>query len=645
VALTDIHPFQEAAGRVRNRITWIRFAKWIRDSHWIAGLIAIFLVLALRQFYDWRSGEMWVTLTFCLLWLITGLIISLLSRPDALHALSIFDQKGHRKDEFSSAYSYLEGVSLTLGQKLHVSRAKKELNHALERLPEVLPLPTLSKMWILPLIALLFSASPLLRKAVNPGDTALSEEMIESAAAESERIRKATRDLSGLEALNDQEKAELEKLESSVNVAANEIANPEGQTAREVLSTLEARARAAEKLAEKLGLSNQDWASEEFIRELSQHTDTADLAIGIRDKNPELVVSQSEAIANILNQTDIRRETIDRFSIALERSIAKATAEDQTRPVGERIGNASQKLTARETAPAATEFEELASHFRRVVQRDDARKKLEKLAAQLRASGSQISGSKLESLKKIADTPKSLPDGLKPIEATPMTQQLQNLMAPQMPQPGQMSGPNMPIPGSLAKSPPTQKPGGNQPGGQGGQKEMLAPVPGQAPVPGNGDQGQGLAQQDGKDAARDGSQGGMLSAPIPGADPGMEAPGAGLGGSPGGASAATPGGGGKDAGSATMEMFEDKSQIAKAGKESRVNTLLNEGDSEFRTVEGGKAQAEQSRLSRKEILKNFIDVEAEALDEQPLPLTRRNQVLRYFSEIRRQLEEPETAAK
>ncbi len=641
MALNDIIPFQEAAGQVSNRISRIHFAKWLQRSHWIIGLVAIILVLALRQLWDWRSGEFRVVLALCFLWQATGLVISLLSRPKPLSALTIFDQKGHQKDQFSSAFFYLQGKSMTLGERLHVSRANKELHQAMERLPETLPLPNLSKTWILPLIALLFSASPLLRKAINPGDTALSEEMIQSVAAESERIRKATRDLTGLESLSELEKAELERLESSVNAAANEITNPEGQTAREVLTTLEARARAAEKLAEQLGLSNQEWASEGFVRELSQHADTADLAIGIRDKNPELVVTQSVAIANILGQNDIKREATDRFSIALERSIAKASHEDKTRPVGQRISNASQKLTAQQPKPAAVEFEELADHFQSVVQRDDARKKLEKLAAQLRASGSQISGSKLESLKKIAGNPKSLPEGLKPIETTPMAQQLQNLMAPQIPQPGQMSSPNIPTPGSLAKSPSGQEGDGNQPGGQGGQKGVMPPVPGQSPVPGSEDQSQGLAQQGGKEGAKDGGQGGMLSAPIPGADPEMDTPGAGLGGSAGGASTATPGGGGKDAGSATMEMFEDRSQVTKAEKESRVSTQINEGDSEFRAVATGKPQGEQARLNRKEILRNFINVEAEALDEQPLPLTRRNQVLRYFSEIRRQLEEPE----
>lgn len=641
MALYDISPFQDAAGKVRKRIGTVNFANWLKRSHLIAGGLGILAVLGLRQIGEWRNGEIWVVAGLFLAWLLVGFIISTASRPGALKALALFDRTGGWKDRFSSAFFFLQDKSkLTNGEKLHISRAKRELKGALKQLPETLPLPKLSKVWILPLVALLFALTPLLRKSIDPGDTALTEEMIESATAEADRIRKAARDLSGLEALTEDEKGELQKLESSVDVAADEISDPEGQTARDVLSTLESRARAAERLAERLGLSNDEWASEEFVRELSQHADTADLAIGIKDKNSDLVATQSESIAETLKQDDIKRETADRFTIALERSIAKAKEEDELRPVGERIGNASKKMTARQPKTAAREFEELAKHFRRVLQREEAQKKLEKLAAQLRNSGSQISGSKLESLKKIADTPKPLPSGLKPIEAMPMAQQLQNLMAPQTPQPGQMGSGGMPIPGSLAKQPPGP-PGSNQ--GKGGEKGkgMPAPVPGQQGK-GDGEKGQGMAMNSGKaGSGKSNGPGGMLTAPIPGSDPGMFSPGAGLGGGGEGGANANGAGGGDKAGSGTMEMYDQLSEITKAGKESRITTQLNEGDSEFRAVEGGATKAEQAKLSRKEIVKNFIDVEEEALDEQTLPLTRRNQVLRYFSEIRRQLEEPE----
>ena len=444
------NPFQDAAGRIRNRLGKVYFTNWLTGTHWIAGLASISAVVFLRQFCEWRNGEIWIVLILLTTWLLVGAVKGILSRPSTLEALTIFDEAGNWKDQFSSAFFYLQNDAtrpLKEGEQLHVTKAKEDLKRQTKKISETLPLPKLSRVWIFPLVALLFAISPLLRKSVAPGDTVLTKEMIESAIAEAARIRRATRDLNRLEALSEKEKIELQNLESSVAVATDEITHSEGQTAREVLSTLESRARAAERLAEQLGLADEEWASEEFLRELSQHADTADLAIGIKDRNSRLVADQSTAIAETLKHDGIKRETADRFTIALERSTAKATTEDGRKPVGERIGNASKKMTAQSPKSAAGEFQELAKHFRRAIQREQAQKKLEKLAAQLRTSGSRISGSKLENLKKIADTPKALPDGLKPIDSMPMAHQLQNLIAPQNPNPSQVGGTSMPIPG------------------------------------------------------------------------------------------------------------------------------------------------------------------------------------------------------
>ena len=646
----DITPFQEAASRVRVRIGQIAFANWLKKSHWIAGCGALAAVVALRHFADWRSGEVWVVSGLIFTWLIAGWIISLAARPAPLRALAIFDRNGNWKDRFSSAFFFLQdgkkSKDLCEGEKLHVTRAHQELRNALGSLPQSLPMPALSKVWILPALALAFAFTPFLRKGIQPGDSLLSEEMIRSAALEAEHIRRATRDLDGLESLTAGERDELEKLESSVEAAAGEISEPEGQTARQVLSTLESRARAAERLAERLGLHDDAWASEELLRELSQHADTADLAVGIRDKNPRLVADESEKIAGILKNDDIKRETADRFTIALERSASKASDEDATRPVGERIGNASRKMTARQPKTAAREFEELAKHFRQAEQRQVAQKKLLKLAEQLRNSGSQISGSKLESMKKIADAPKRLPEGLQPIEAMPLARQLQNLMAPQIPQPGPGNAVPMPIPGSLGQGPKGNGPNNGK--DQENQPGAMTPIPGQAPGQGHGEKGKGIAgagtgkNRDGQPNRQNG-QGGLLNAPIPGTAPDSQLLGSNLGnGSSSGSGTSSGAGGGNEAGSATMDMFEQRSEIAKAQRESRVAAALNkEGDSQFRSVDGKGSRTEKARRGRKEIVTDFIDVEEAALEERTLPLSRRRQVLRYFSEIRRQLETKE----
>lgn len=642
--------FEEAARSLRKRFGGILFALWLVRSHLWIGIAGLLLVLGLRQFWEWRSGESWAVLGLMAAWLMAGIVIAWIRRPDSFTALSRFDRAGQWRDQFSSAYFFVsdrhsQGENLSVGEKLHVSRARKELGEKLPDAGKILPLPDLKKVWILPVVAIAFSLTPWLRKELSPSEMTLTEEMVKSAAGEADRIRMAAKGLSELQSLSEEEKEALEKLESDVELAADDIGNSVGQTAGEVLSSLETRARAAERLAEKLGLSNADeWASEEFVRELGQHADTADLAIGIKDRNPELVADQADAIAGVLKREDLKRETADRFAIALERSLSRATDEDRKKVVGERIGNASGNLTARQPVGAGEEFEALAGHFRRVRQREDAREKLEELAEQLRSSGSQISGSKLENLKKIADSAGAgnLPEGLQPIESTPMATQLQNLMAPQVPQPnqpGDSSGTPMPIPGSLGQNSnaPGQGQGGKGKGQKGeGGEGVMAPIPGQ---PGNNPagEGQGIASGPGGNKG-DGMGGGMLMAPVPGSSPGQNVPGSGLGGASGGQGQGQ--GGGDKAGSGTMAMFEQEGNITEADQEARIEATLNEdGESEFRAVEGQSGRTEAATRSRRDIASSFIDVEESALDEKSLPITRRNQVMRYFSEIRRQLEE------
>ena len=52
----------------------------------------------------------------------------------------------------------------------------------------------------------------------------------------------------------------------------------------------------------------------------------------------------------------------------------------------------------------------------------------------------------------------------------------------------------------------------------------------------------------------------------------------------------------------------------------------------------GQPHTENAREERKQAAMDFIKAEEDALDEEPLPLTRREQVLRYFTELRKQLE-------
>ncbi|MDF1701706.1 MAG: hypothetical protein P1V36_11175 [Planctomycetota bacterium] len=66
----------------------------------------------------------------------------------------------------------------------------------------------------------------------------------------------------------------------------------------------------------------------------------------------------------------------------------------------------------------------------------------------------------------------------------------------------------------------------------------------------------------------------------------------------------------------------------------------NQGSSEMTTREPGD-RTESSGRSKRDIAIEFIKVQEEALASEPLPLSRREHVLRYFTALRKQLEKPE----
>ena len=630
---------------MKSRIGVVRFFDWVKSSHWVAALLIMIAVVFVRQKLGWRSGEIWLAMGLIGAWLVFGWIFgSLFHRPDSLTALSILDKRGGWKDRFSSAWAFLNDSrsGKGRGEQLHLSQTAKILPDALADLRKAIPLPSLKWAWVLPLLALLFALSPLFRPRLDAGDTLLTEEMQNAAAAQGEQLKSESDQVKNLDSLDEEEKKELEKLREEVDSVAEDLASTDGQTAMEVLEALESRARAAERLAEKLGLTTDAWASDEMLAEMGNHPDTADLALAIKDKKPNPAADESERLASALGNPDIARETEDRITTALERTMEKATEEDRGKPVGERVGNASRKMLDRQTRTAANEFSELAKHFRIVQDREDARKRLEELAAKLRDAGSEISGSKLQKMQKLAGVGQKKqpsPQGLKKLDANPLANQIQNMKAPQLPQPGQM-GVTPQLGKNGAQKAPVPGAKGQQPGpgkGKGQQKGLMAPIPGSGEKKGGQGNGMAMTRPDGK-GQKEGKGNGSLMAPVPGMSPGgTPVPGQGAPNTEG-AGSSSGGQGGNEAGQGTAEMVENPTESLQATRDSKVAAQINKsGESTTRAVQG-KARSEEAQRSRQEIMADFIAVEEQALDSQALPMSRRNHVLRYFSEIRNQFE-------
>ena len=631
---------RHAAAMVRRRLGRVAWCRWVKISHLWTGIGGILLIAGLRWFGGWQS-LVWtgaLAMGLLALWLLAGWLWSLVKRPSDLGALSILDERGDWKDTFSSALSFEKKLLLEEGERLHVERAQAAAEGAIEDIDATLPLPSLAAAWVLPALMLAFAFSPLLVRQGEAGDQELTDAMRDAAAEEAARLADAADAMEEISKMDGVDKEEIDRLKEAIDGVTGELADAEGMSARDVLEALEERARAAERLANKLGAADNAWASEEMLREMGQHADTADLATAIRDKNAQASAAESDELAAMLDQEDLTREIKQRVTEALDRTMQKATEEDTAKPVGEHVGNASRKMGEDQPKTAARDFGRLADHFRRVAQREKAQEELKQLAAKLRESGSKVSGAKMEPMKQLAEAQKN--------QAPPP--KMQQLGSPQQntpgsPQPGQTGAP-MQAQGVQ----PLQAPGlQNQQGAgqkQPGQQGTAAPVPGSPQQGGKKGAQQGLAAgQPGGNKPGGGQKGkpAVLSAPIPGMTPGQGPSGSSLGGQPQASSLASAGG--QEAGNATVELGNDPSTAIKAGDQSTVTAQINEdGESTMRAVEG-QARAEQAQVERREAAVDFLQVEEDALDEKALPMSRRGHVLKYFTEVRERLEEAENA--
>jgi len=655
----QISDYEAASEAVCRRVGSLRFFRWLRKGHWIVAVVAFLVVLTLRRLGEWRAGEWTLVLGLLALWAVVGFVVSRLGRPGVMDSLLMLDRKGGWKDRFSSAWSFLSGGDMDAAKALHVERSSGVLPKALGSLPEVLPFPSLRWIWIAPLLVFLFSLSPLGRLPIDSADVKLSDRMKEVAALEADDLRKEAARFDDINSLTEEEKVELEKLRAEVDSVAEDLAESDDLTAGQMLEALESRARAAERLAEKLGLSDEGWASEEMLTEMRRHPDTADLGLAIKDKSAAGAAEESMALQTILLDDEIQMETQERLTRVMESVMKSATEEDVTKPVGERVGNASIKLLSSQTKTAAREFEELAKYFRLIESREEAQEKLEQMANSLREAGSEISGSELDRMNQIADESSSGEDGqgrkggLQSLDADPVANDIQTMTAPHMAQtaPSPESGQQAPGESSQGAGEqsgegtkqvpvPGQVPGENDEtsaSNPNSQQALGAPIPGEAPPEGQSGSGMQMSEN-----VRDGKgKGGMLSAPVPGMDSKTPTPGQGSASAQAGTT--QKGQGGNEAGAGTAEMFDDQSDASKAARDSEVLAQINEsGDSTFRSVDG-KVRNESVERTRQEIVTDYLAAEEQALDGQTLPLSRRKHVLRYFSAIRKQFENAEAA--
>lgn len=651
-----MNPFTDAARVVGRHLGVMRTRRWIARTGWILVAALFALLWLLRRQLGWSSGEWFLLLGLGVLWGLLGAAIIWIRRPDTRTALLTLDRVGGWRDRFCSAWDYQLLNAMTPGQSWHVQAALHSLPESLANFPASLPDRSIRWPLLAMAVAFLFSVLPWGRLPPAPGMGRLTETMQERAGDVEGALRQRLAGLPPGSGLNDEEAAALEALRADLASAVDALQNPEGLSVGELLTALDTAARSAEAMAAMVGLPPEGWASPELIAAMEQQPDAANLALHIRDKEPTLAAEEAENFAGLLEGGPLRPDTEERLRLGLERIAAARTETDLSRPIGERLGNAAVKLSNGEPKTSAREFSELGRYFRSLVAKEASREGFEELASALREAGESVTsatGSEEIAQPLPAQTGSDgQSEGLQPLDAGALPPDLARMLEPQLGATG--SDP-------AGKTPPLVAKGNESTAGQGWNEETPVPgsqpapqsandsppVPGssglQAPVPGSNDPsapgGQGLAESEGVKPGEGGA--GSLMAPVPGGEPGAE------GLQAGGASIGQPGGpagrGGMEAGSGTAPLGEEIGEIAAAQQDAEVLAVRgSDGESQMRSVEG-TARREGAQRSPQDIVKEFLAVEEQALDDVNLPLTRRQHVIRYFSEIRRQFETPSTS--
>lgn len=612
--------FAPVAQQVQRRVWLRRWLGWLGRTVWpVSGLLGLIVV---GLFVTGSGGLVgWGTFVFAL-WIFGSAGLATWKMPGAYSALAFWDAQTGRREAFASAWWFEQQAARTAMEEGHLQQQRGLLSQAQKSLARDLPLP-LFKRWLEVPLVLLIAIHSITLVQKTRDEVPLDAAMLAAAQAEADKLAKTDWEKKNLAGLEESEKADVEKLKENLKATAASLENAQGQDARQVMSDLERRAREAEKLAERLGDDKDAWASDKLVQALRTQADTADLGDAVAAKNAAQTARTADALAGQLKSPQLPETTRDRLKETLQEVDKAAEKEDRQRTVGQHVLQAGDQMQASQPAAAGAEFEKLADKMRDLALREKSREELEKLAQQLRDAGSNIAG-------------QNEAGGMQQMNAANGSpQQSQSGQTPQVgqSQPGQQgqAGQQSLQPPGLGQANQSQMQ--QSPGQQGQQGQMQQMQMGQAGQPGQqGQQGQGTP---------------MLMAPVPGQKPGDKPPEMLiLGGPPGDPSEGAPSisvtmPGGRDPGVGKADLNADPTEKQDTSGSSVVNAQQNnDGQSSVRAVEGGTRQESATRTASQTAVE-FIEAEEEALDDAALPPSRREQVRRYFNELRHRFESDE----
>jgi hypothetical protein len=587
---------------------------WVTLRRWLAllrvTLIPASLVLVIVNLAALRGRDVFLPAWGGLfVWLAGCLGYSWWRRPEQFSALALWDQAAGRHEAFATAWWFEQRAEGGDAARLHIDTQREVLPRALPSLRQDLPLKP--DRWLaLPLLIAILGSFISIVTAPPSTVIAMDDEMTRRATEEAKKLAQTDWEKKKLAGLDEEENKKVEDLKQKMQQTATDLANSAGKDARDVLAELERRARDAEKLADELDKAKEAWASEKLVDALRKQADTADLGDSVAAKNAKAAAKAAETLASQLKSPQITNEAKERMNETLKGVRQQSEKEDRQRTVGQNVLAAGDQMQQGQPVGAGEEFQKLADKLRDISMREQARNELQQLALQLRDSGSSIAGQNESNgaMQQMGQTGQGKQSGQQ--GSTPQVGQAQNpqqqLTPPGMGQQNQMQQQPQGTQGQQQSMMLMGQQG--QQGSQGqpssGQPMLLAPVPGEKPddkaptiiMPGDDNPGE--------------TSGPVIAVPASGLPPGV----------------------GK------ADLNNTPTQKMESGNQSVVQALQNsEGQSTVRSVEGG-ARTEQSTRSATQTALEAIQAEEAALDEAALPPARREQVRRYFNELRRRFE-------
>ncbi len=567
-------------------------------------------------------------------WLVATVLWAVLGRPSPVEAMAIWDQRANTDEMFLSGYCFerhlqedvsrVEGDRTADGEALHLERTYRTLREEMDHVPKYFSLRPPVSALVMPVVFLALAATGLFLPPVSPDDLPVDRQARESAEEVGRDLEEAAEQLEDNEALTKEEQKKMKQLKESLTKTAKELENVEEETPRDVLKKLEQQARKAEKLAKSLGAKAASELSSAMLTELGRHADTAELASALRARDLPEIAKQAKKMAKKLKSKKLSLQQTQRIKRALQQSTKKATKADKQTLAGKHISGAARQMKRGSRKGAAKKFSRMSKKFRQLQRRRAGQKRVQRLAKRLRGAGHRIFGKKSGGVRRLAKKSGS---------GSGRSGKKRRILRRLMPRKGggRMGKGNTK---TFARAPRSSRPKG----------AGRAPIPGtgasrsgRKPSGGGHNPGSGTGKKPGSGmgGARGGKKPGSKSgagrgkSPIPGSKPGSQ-------GAPGGSSGGKKGGG-QQAGTGTAPYTPKKTSPHKASRTDAVAPAASgSGESSVRARAGSPHSEETARKTSEVVLQKVRSQEA-AIAEEPIPLTRREQVLRYFSALRREL--------